>query len=164
MSEKDQFDQINISELKYNIETYRQLKAASIANHNQIEALAFYRNEMKLYWKLVRIEGGIPWYDRALVFVNRWSSDFGQNWFLPLFWMFLFALLFYSSFLDWNYFGNNWSGWDEFGQFWVVFNPVHKTPDYINTGPGLFTEFIMRVFTGYFIYHFIKASRKFGRV
>lgn len=158
------FDQISISDLKYNIETYRQLKVASIANHNQIEALVFYRNEMRLYWKLVRIEGGIPWYDRLLVFVNRWSSDFGQNWFLPLLWMFVFGFILFSSLLSWNYFGNDWSGGKEFGQFWVLFNPVHKTPEYVNTGAGLFTEFFMRVVIGYFIYHFIKASRKFGKV
>lgn len=163
LNEKKLFTKEEISLLKDHIETYRQLKTASIANNNQIDMLAFYGNEMKLYWKLVRIDGGIPINDRILLFINRVSSNFGQNWFLPLLWMFGFAFLFYSCILNWNYCGNAWSGSEEFGQFWVLFNPVHSTPNYINSGMGHFTEFIMRVVTGYFLYHFIRASRKFGR-
>lgn len=154
----------DLSELKYQRDNYRQLKMAAMANHNNIEALEFYKNEMILYWKEIRLEGGVTWYDRILVFVNRVSSNFGQNWFLPLLWMFAFALIFYSSILSWRYLDNDWSGGEEFGQFWVLINPVHTTPEYINTGAGLFTEFVMRVMIGYFLYHFIKASRKFGKV
>lgn len=152
-----------LSELKYQRDTYRQLKAAALANHNTIESLEFYKNEMILYWKEIRLAGGVAWHDRILVFVNRFSSNFGQNWWMPLCWMFAFALIFYSGILNWDYFGNAWTGSEEFGQFWILFNPVHSTPKYINSGMGHFTEFIMRVVTGYFLYHFIRASRKFGR-
>jgi len=164
LSEENVFEEDEVSDLKYQHETYRQLKVASIANHNLIDTLVFYQNEMNLYWKLIRIEGGVSWYDHLLIFLNRIVSNFGQNWFSPLMWLFIFHFIFYSSLLSWNYFGNNWSGSDEFGQFWVLLNPIHKTPCYIDSGMGHFTEFIMRVMGGYFIYHFIKASRKFGKV
>lgn len=157
------FKGVEISDLKYQIETYRQLKAASYANHNPIEGMEFYRNEMKLYWKLIRIEGGISWYDRLLVFMNRWSSDFGQNWFLPLLWLFLFHFIFFSCIWEFNYFDNHLSGSEEFGQYLFTLNPVHKSPSYIASGWGNVTEFFMRVFNAYFIYHFIKATRKFAR-
>ena len=49
-------------------------------------------------------------------------------------------------------------------QMVVVLNPLHKTPEYINTGLGLFTQFLMRIFNSYFIYHFVKATRKFGKL
>ncbi|GAA0875865.1 hypothetical protein GCM10009118_22740 [Wandonia haliotis] len=156
------YDKVNISTLKYHIETYRQLKTASIKANNQIDRLSFYRNEMKLYWKLVRIEEDIPWNDRVLVFLNRWSSDFGQNWILPLIWLFLFHSIFFLFIMNclWS---NSFSGNFEFGQFWILLNPLHKTPDYINTGSELFIEFLMRIFNSYFIYHFVKATRKFGK-
>lgn len=161
---KAKWNSENIIELQYQRDTYRQLKAASIENNNQIEALDFYRNEMRLYWKEIRINGGVNWHNRTLIFLYRWSSDFGQNWFLPVIWIFLFHGFFYSCILDWAYFLNNLTGDQEFSEYLKLINPAHALPNYINTSAGTFTDLIMRVSSGYFIYHIIKSTRKYGRL
>lgn len=151
-----------IMEMQYQRDTYRQLKAASIANHNQIEALDFYRNEMRLYWKEIRVNGGVKLQDRILVFLNRFVSDFGQNWILPVFWLFIFHFIFIMCLFQWKFSLSLIDFENGLGQFFNLLNPVHKTPDYINTGLGYLTEFFMRVLSGFFIFHFVKATRKFG--
>ncbi len=105
---------------------------------------------------------GDKWYDTALIFINRFVSDFGQNWLMPLFWLFFFHTILYFSIIgfdftfSWEYFNSGG------GQFFELLNPVHKTPDYIkNFNIGL--ELLLRVLDSFFIYHFIKASRKFGK-
>ena len=157
------FDKEELMMLQYERDTYRQLKAASIANHNDIEALDFYRNEMRLYWKEIRINGGVKWHDRVLVFLNRWVSDFGQNWWLPLVWMFGLHTLIYFCIIDFHF----TASWTDFknggGQYFELLNPVHKTPDYI-TGFYVGLELLMRILNGFFIYHFIRATRKFSKL
>lgn len=158
-----EYDKDDIVSLRYQKDTYRQLKKASLTNNNLIDALQFHANEMQSYWREIRLIGGDNFWDTILIFLNRWSSNFGQSWILPLVWLFLFHSLFFLFVMSY-FFGNSFSGNFEFGQFWVLLNPLHKTPDYINTGSGLFTEFLMRIFNSYFIYHFVKATRKFGRL
>lgn len=158
-----EYDLDEIVSLRYQKDTYRQLKKASLSNNNLIDALQFHSNEMQTYWKEIRLIGGNNFGDTILIFLNRWSSNFGQSWILPLIWLFLFHSLFFLFIMKflWN---NSFLGNFEFGQFWVMVNPIHKTPDYINSGAGLFTEFLMRIFNTYFIYHFVKATRKFGKI
>jgi hypothetical protein len=158
------YDESDIMEMQYQRDTYRQLKAASIASHNQIESLDFYRNEMRLYWKEIRVNGGVKLYDRVLVFLNRWVSDFGQNWLLPLVWLLAFHFIFVMSLFNWQFSYNYDSFENGLGQYFYLLNPVHKTPEYINSGFGHITEFFMRVFAGFFIYHFVRATRKFGKI
>lgn len=160
----DKFDEIDLSEIQYQRDTYRQLKAASIANHNQIEALDFYRNEMRLYWKEIRINGGISWQNRMLVFLNRWSSDFGQNWILPIVWLFLFHALWFSCLLSFGFWRNTSTGGAEFAEFFKLLNPTHEVPNYVTTGFGYLTDIVMRVSIAYFVYHIIRATRKYGKV
>lgn len=149
----------DLTNLRYERDTYRQLKAASTANHNHIEALEFYRNEMRLYWKEIRINGGVRWHDRILVFTNRWVSDFGQNWFLPIFWLFLFHTLMYCCIIHFQFKVSSTAFDNGIGQYFELLNPVHKTPDYIQ-GSDIAIEFFLRILNGFFIYHFIKATRK----
>lgn len=150
-------------ELKLQRETYRQLKLISDRNKNLIDTLSFYKNEMRVYWVDMRFKNEMGKGDRFLLFLNRCVSNFGQSWRLPLLWLIITHTILFSIVISWYYY-NDFTGEQEFGQYWVLLNPVHKTPEYINTGAGLFTEFMMRVLNGYFIYHFIKATRKFGRV
>lgn len=154
----------NVTLMQYERDVYRQLKAASFNNQNLPEALAFYRNEMRLYWKEIRINGGANWQDRILVFLNRWVSDFGQSWLLPLVWLFGAHFLLFMSIYEWQFSKDINDFKTGLGEYFQLLNPVHKTPDYINTGMGLFTEFWMRVLSGFFIYHFIRATRKFAKI
>lgn len=158
------FDTDDIVELRTHKDTYRQLKKASWANKNTIDALQFHANEMQTYWKEVRIIGGINTPDRILIFLNRWVSNFGQSWHMPLIWLFSVHFILLMSLYKWQFtldLGNIEMG---IGNFFYLMNPAHKSLDFISTGFGQFTEFFMRVFAGFFIFHFIKATRKFGRI
>lgn len=164
LSKEDCYNEIDLVQLRYERETYKQLKAAANGNHNYIEALDFYRNEMRLYWKEIRIVGGIRMINRVLIFMNRWSSDFGQNWILPIIGLIVFHLVFFSCIINWDYWSNSFTGSDEFREFAKLLNPTHETPKYINTGLGYITDLIMRVSVGYFVYHIIRATRKYGKI
>lgn len=162
--EKIFFSQL-IPVFKIDMEAYRLLKASSQNNQNEMDALEFYRLEMRRLWIIRRIsDKKIGWRDTALLGIGRLVSDFGQNWLLPLIWLFGIHYILFMSVFEWNYI---WD-WECFknglGAFFELLNPVHKTPDYINTGMGLFTEFWMRLFSGFFIFHFVKATRKYGKV
>lgn len=117
---------------------------------------------MNLYWKEIIIEGGEKWYDRVLVFLSRWVSDFGQNWTMPLILLFTIHAVLMNCIFSWDTtltYGNLKIGF--WGEYFQLLNPIHKLPDYINTDGGKIADFFMRIFGGYFIYHFIKASRKY---
>ena len=158
------YSQEEISNLKYERDTYRQLKVASFASHNQIDALLFYKNEMLLYWKQIRIEGGITFQDKILIFLSRWISNFGQSWIMPLIWLGIIHFIFMMCLFSWNCdfsLTHDTVKFGFWGEYFQLINPIHKLPDYVNTNSDKITDFFMRVLGGYFIYHFIKASRKF---
>jgi len=160
---EDQYDKDDVIQLQYERETYRQLKSAFSATNNHIESLDFYKNEMRLLWKELRINGGIPFGDRVLIFLNRWSSNFGQSWALPLLWIFIFHSLLYFWIINFQI-KCNWSEFKlGFGQYFELLNPVHKTPNYVK-GFAIGIEFFMRVIDGFLIYHFVRATRKFGKI
>ena len=102
--------------------------------------------------------------DRILVFLNRWVSDFGQSWLLPLLWLLIFHFILFMSIFEWQFSLELTDFKRGLGEYFQLLNPVHKTPEYINSGMGLFTEFWMRVLGGFFIYHFIRATRKFAKI
>lgn len=161
--EKEVFNDHDARGLKYQRDAFRQLKAASISNGNNIDALGFYRNEMRLYFKEIRLNGGQKWYDYILIFLNRWSSDFGQNWVLPLFWLLVFNGIFY--FLDQKpalscHITDWWNG------FLNIINYVNPLPTLLPGASGIASgkAFLLTILNAYLIYHFIKASRKFGKV
>ena len=160
--ENEVFNDYDTRGLKYQRDAFRQLKAASISNGNNIDALGFYRNEMHLYFKELRLNGGQKWYDFTLIFLNRWSSDFGQNWVLPLFWLFVFNGIFY--FLDQkpNLSCNISDWWNGFLMIINYMNPLRtfwSEITLVESGKA----FLLSVLNAYLIYHFIKASRKFGK-
>lgn len=158
----DRFSQAGLSELKYERDAYRQLKVASFASQNTIEALKFYRNEMKLYWKEVRITGKEKWYDKILLFMGRWSSNFGQNWLLPILWISISSTSLYFLIkkptieCDWDAFGS--------GVLEVLYyaNPARKLPTVASATAGI--DVLFRIINAYFIYHLIRATRKFAKI
>ncbi|WP_300667117.1 hypothetical protein [Fluviicola sp.] len=157
------YEDQDVSILLYERETYRQLKATSISNHNLIESLDFYRNEMRLRWKEIRISWNIPFWDRILIFLSRWVSDFGQSWALPLMWLFVFHTLIYFLIIGFNFTNDFETFRNGTGQYFELLNPVHKTPEYIK-GFDIGLELLLRISDGFFIYHFIRATRKFGKI
>ncbi|MEX1190966.1 MAG: hypothetical protein WEA99_03265 [Brumimicrobium sp.] len=158
----NKFNELDFKQLKYQRESFRQLKLISFENQNRIDGLRFYGNEMRLYWKEMRLEGGQKWYDFILFFVNRWSSNFGQNWVMPIIGLIIISLPLYWWSIDFELSLN----WNDFkkgtNQYLPLLNPAHKTPEFMEGGFE-WLSFLFRIISGFFIYHFILASRKFGK-
>lgn len=145
-------------------EIYRQLKSLSIRNNNRLDALGFYRNEMNVHWTYSRLKGGESWWDQILVFIDRNVSDFGQSYILPLIWLFSVHLLLLLSLDTWNFSYEEGAFWRGAGQYFESINPARKTLEWMGKGYPQVIDFFMRISAGFFIFHFIKASRKFGKV
>lgn len=94
------------------IESFRQIKHSLDNISNTIEANKYFALEMdKLYSELTWNNN---FSEKLLLSINKYTSNFGQNWWLPVFLIFIFASLFlyiksaycngYLSFLDSNSF------------------------------------------------------------
>ena len=154
-------------------ESYRQLKNNSKNNSNNIDAIKFYRNEMDEYWEYSKLNSTDGWSNRLLVWVNKWSSDFGQRYWWPLAWLFSFHLFFFIVlfFTKYNFefqFNPDLSCTSEsfklaIGEFLRLLNPAHKMAPEMK-GLYIFIDMFMRISAGFFIYQFIRATRKFARL
>lgn len=170
-------------------ESYRQLKKAMLSEGNNFDSLVLYRNEMEAHWGLVRhpkstglhrsflfsriygIERGLQdWQNKFLLWLGYHVSDHGQSFIRPLIWLFIFHQFFFLIAIALNYNGfyfttnHDWSAvWDFIGSYFYLLNPVHKLPD-ASSGGMLILDFFMRLSSGFFIYHIIRASRKFAKV
>ncbi|MCF8276794.1 MAG: hypothetical protein K9J17_08675 [Flavobacteriales bacterium] len=170
-------------------ESYRQLKKAMLNDGNNFDSLVLYRNEMEAHWALVRhpkstglhqsflfsriygVERGLQdWQNKFLLWLGYHVSDHGQSFMRPLFWLFVFHMFFFliAIAVGYNgfYFTSNLEEWgataDFVGSYLYLLNPVHKLPD--THGGMLIVDFFMRLSSGFFIYHIIRASRKFAKV
>jgi uncharacterized protein YjbI with pentapeptide repeats len=157
-------------------ESYRQLKVVCENQRNSIEALSFKKHELRTYWQIVNLEtwnfGHKHWWknlgDWLILGTNKLFSDFGQSIFRPLLWLFGINLLLFNRLLKLYDFGidsdfrnPSWAAsWRGLGLFLNFLNPVHT---FVVNGVSVLgvTDFAMRIFSAYFIYYFIKASRKF---
>ncbi|MFT5821245.1 MAG: hypothetical protein ACI8ZM_002494, partial [Crocinitomix sp.] len=113
-------------------EAYRQLKSISIKNHNQLDAIEFYRNEMRVYWRFIKTTKSGSIWDRFLIRVNRSVSNFGQSYARPLIWLNIVHAIFCLLAFGWT----ADASWDSFeysiGRFFYTLNPVHKLPEGIH--------------------------------
>lgn len=157
-------------ELKVQREIYRQLKAISIKNVNNIDTLIFYKNEMRVYWIDMRFKKEISTGDQFLLFLNRYLSNFGQSYLRPFLWILFGQTVF--CILIWHFEADKWCGDGTnckldfvkgIAEYFTWLNPIFKTPEYW-TSKSVIISFFMRIYNGFFIYHFIKATRKFGKV
>jgi len=158
-----QISENQTSDLKYEKDTYRQLKIASKNNENIHDYLLFGNYEKRLHWKLTRIEGGEKWYDFVLLFTDRFVSNFGLTWWMPLLWLFFFHYLLYFISIEFDYSFDKEMLIDGFNQSIVLINPAHSTPDYMEDEGYQWVSLLMRISSGFFIYHFLRATRKFAR-
>ncbi|WP_277656232.1 hypothetical protein [Seleniivibrio woodruffii] len=88
------FNHTNLASLKQNCSaaTYRIIKDSFDKAANTLEANTFFALEMdKLYRELTWAEQPK---DKFLLFVNKVTSNYGQNWLLPVFWIFIFSSAF----------------------------------------------------------------------
>jgi len=155
-------------------ESYRQLKANYLKNGNKIEALEFQRGELDVHLKILHKKRfsfrNIGNY--LIVATNKWFSDFGQNIWKPLFFLFGFHLLIFNFIVYQNPdidFDIGWPiDWNETQKasslYFQTLLPTHSTEirfDNRSISIGGFLDFIARICSGYFIFYFISASRKY---
>ena len=150
-------------------ETYKQLKQAMIRDGNYMDALAFYHNEMEEYRAFVKGNDLVKGEDKFILFISWLFSNHGQSFVRPLAWLLGMHLLFFFIAIGLNYndfyftWPHEWaSTWGLVGSYFYLLNPVHKLPDV--SGGMLILDFFMRLSSGFFIYHIIRASRKFAKV
>ena len=89
------FNSVNwgdISNIKAERDIFRQLKYVNEAQGNVIQANRFYAEEMNRYEKEQK-----SFSDEVIFKLNKYISNFGQNYFLPLFWIFIITGLMVSS-------------------------------------------------------------------
>jgi uncharacterized protein YjbI with pentapeptide repeats len=156
-----------VLELKMQRETYRQLKVISQKNMNTIDMLAFHRNEMRVYWSNMWLYSELNAGDHFLVFLDRYVSNFGQSYARPFFLLLFFQFI--VCLFIWRFEAGSFSYFSESSisegakQYanWLI--PVYKAPEAWGAGASI-VGVIGRVLSGFFIFHIIKATRKFGKV
>ena len=161
----------NIEKLKYLRDTYRQLKAISLNSKDVVNSLKFKANEMNIYLFQLRQEK--KWFSSDFVelFLSKWSSNFGLSIGKPLirllsihFIIFFFVLLFSdyrgmtitlnSELMSWD---NFFTSCEYYGELLI---PIRK----FNSDLNSIVDILMRIDSGFFIYHIIKATRKFAKL
>ncbi|MCJ8288449.1 MAG: hypothetical protein HRT58_00340 [Crocinitomicaceae bacterium] len=163
--EKNNRDEVLL--LKRQREIYRQLKVISQNNMSTIDMLAFHRNEMRVYWSNMRLSSELTRGDHFLVFLDRYVSNFGQSYARPFFFLLFFQFI--VCLFIWRFevgsfsylFESSFSEGAKQYANWLI--PIYKAPE--TWGAGATIVGVMgRVFSGFFIFHIIKATRKFGKI
>ncbi|MBI1286104.1 MAG: hypothetical protein GC178_00835 [Flavobacteriales bacterium] len=150
-------------------EAYRQLKQAMLKDGNNIDALSFYRNELEEYRAFVKGNNDVKREDKIILWMMRTFSDHGQSFARPIAWLIGVHLVFFLLMILANYHGyyfttnHDWSVVpDLIGEYLTLLNPAHRSMNI--SGWQEVIDFLMRLSSGFFIYHIIRASRKFAKV
>ena len=160
-------------------ELYRQLKVNRTNILNQIEVLKFEVLELDTHRKEL-IQSGEPFWDKAfngnwlnrfILFTNKFSSNYCQNFLIPIAWLFLSSCVFYFlillSITDQGFSESINNVFKQFGKVFLLFNPAHNpvsiNKEILNSNWGLVWDFLSRTFSSYFIFHIIRSLRKYTR-
>ena len=145
-------------------DTYRVLKNVALCNNDSVYAFSFYAKEMKYHKKAIKYIDRPFSLERIILALNYITSNFGQNWALPLGWIFGLGLAGYAGLLCALNLSlsdcNNWA------QFPLFFSPLHETEFIKNCDWGFWAytiDFGFRVLEGPLIYQAIQAFRRYTR-
>jgi hypothetical protein len=159
-------------------ESYRQLKANYLKNGNKIEALEFQKGEMNMHYRILSSSKFSSFRNLGnflIVATNKWASDFGQNIWKPLLWLLIMHLvvinLLILSFNVGICAATSFEAIDCIATikggdlFFHTLLPTHfatvRALDNSEVYIGGFLDFLSRILSGYFIFYFISASRKY---
>jgi hypothetical protein len=155
-------------------EVYRQLKKVSLSQNDKIGALEFQTNEMRMHYSHLYTKPNKTLRDYGnflIVGTHKWASDFGQNIWKPILFLFAFHLLFFAllSVLELQIYPSvfriDWSlTYEMFNAYFITILPTHSPTLLIQGGEqniGGWLDFIIRVSSGYFLFYFIYSSRKY---
>lgn len=152
-------------------DAYRQLKIVCLNAQDKVNAIAFQRHEMDQIWRIANLTWSENIGNWLILGSNKLFSNFGQSLSRPLLWLVAFHSIIFA-FL-WNSFdlanavvsrcevnGCN-PKIESLSIFAATLNPAH---DHIILGIDIFgfTDFLMRISASFFIYYFIRATRKFN--
>ena len=164
LSDQDRFLQL--------MGTSRELKEHFLKRQNNIYANVFRLNELTCYYYYQKANlahrnlTSSQFIDWLILATNKWFSSFGTSVVKPL----AFLLSIHTLLFIWLMQSNNF-GYElcfGFGNdctlgLWLnMISPVHKLPTLGNSTIYSSIDFFMRISSGYFIYYFLLATRKFG--
>lgn len=175
VTEEEIVDKATLQKAWETKESYRQIKSIYLRQNNFIEASEFRHHELRTFHRILNFKRRWPKiFNRlgdSLILWTSWkASDYGKSISRPLLGMLVFHSLFFIAmiltnkefpvqFVHWIDHNNDalCEGWR---LFWWTINPAHSFSIGTIAIFGL-VDTLMRVSSGYFIYYFLKASRKF---
>lgn len=155
------------------METSRSLKRHFSSINHDIYSDIFKVSELTSYYfylkfKLRKMNITISQFVDFLVLgTNKWFSSFGTSPLRAFSWLVIFHSIFFLLLIKSTDLGLkfcfSWSSNCNLGLWLHFLNPVHKLPEINGKAVYSSVDFFMRLSSGYFIYYFLKATRKFGR-
>lgn len=176
-SKLKEFDKIKIIEnihypdkkdknyFKIRYETFLQLKKVLEASGNVYETLklqAVSNEELK------RIED-LSFWDKVILYINSFSNNHGLSIKRPFLGIFISSAFFYILYL-WSLeriFNHNDIDFNLIGYYFSFLDITHRTDFLVSkaelNGWSVFIDYLNKIVTGFFIYQFIAAFRKYGK-
>lgn len=152
-------------------EIYRQLKNASGKQGDKVNELRYESIEMHVYEKLLSTKKFNS--DTWILISNRWTNGHGQSWIRAGVILIVGSIvLFCLARLCLGYYYPDESLiFSTVADFFIfTFNPLHKFLEVFNesqnvflTGLAKFIDVLARLFSGYMIFQFLRAFRKYAR-
>lgn len=152
-------------------ESYRQLKAISLSALNTFDALRFQYHEQRIQKQILKLKNET--WDYLLLATNETFNNYGLSYTLPFKWLigvhafwFIIQVAIGSTFDYGLWIYPNQINWSltlkACSEFIYTLFPLHSS-DYLKgqTGWPLIIDILMRLTSGYFIYYFLSATRKF---
>ncbi|SEB12545.1 hypothetical protein SAMN05660909_05678 [Chitinophaga terrae (ex Kim and Jung 2007)] len=148
-------------------ETFRQLKYAMSKQGDVINEQKFHALEMGMYFETLTWRN--DFWTKLIIFLSWLTSDFGQSFWRPLVFIFVFHSLFFLPLL-FGFFSEFRISITEFSfpAFWkglntylFLMNPLRKPDQEIFYGGWICIDVLMRISSSYMIYNMIRATRRF---
>ncbi len=165
VSVKWNFDTNAYKETKtsYLRELFRQLKNVCSKNMDKISQLRF--EKMEMYYYSAQLNWRTNTEDWIIFKTNQFSNNHGQSWIRPLLWLFGVSFILYTILL---YFYGNF-GCYHIGNYLYFVMPFHSVDDVlclkssaaISNNWVQFWDILQKLFSGYFIFQFLRAFRRF---
>lgn len=148
-------------------ETFRQLKYAMSKQGDIINEQKFHSKEMGMYFELLNWKENF--WTKLIIYLSHLTSDFGQSFWRPLVFIFVFHTLFFLPLL-FGFFPEFRISITEFSfpAFWkglntylFLMNPLRKPDQETFYGGWICIDVLMRISSSYMIYNMIRATRRF---
>ncbi|MBM2815988.1 MAG: hypothetical protein HW421_2750 [Ignavibacteria bacterium] len=161
--------------------TFRIIKHELIRNNNRLDTVIYHKKEMEAFRKELNENKNNKYstlkkYQELFVlFINRWSNNYGTSWLRGFGFTFIIAFIFFFLLvqcgLNERYFAWGWDNWSSFwdvcdmhlSYFFKFISPTHGFEfDGIKlSGIGYFIDFISRIAIGFGYFQIIQAFRKY---